>query len=71
MNDLASRVNALLAGVLYPVMGVAGGVVGAVAAVRNILAREPAAVLTAASGVFDRAHDILTALAALHGLWPL
>ena len=70
MNDLATRVNALLAGVLYPIMGVAGGLIGAAAAVRNILAREPTAALVAVGGVFDRVHGVLTALAALHGLWP-
>ncbi|HXQ45689.1 MAG TPA: hypothetical protein VN806_03685 [Caulobacteraceae bacterium] len=70
MNDLASRLNALIAGILYPVVGIAGGLIGAAAAVRNILAREPTAVLIAAGGVFDRAHSVLTALAPLHALWP-
>jgi hypothetical protein len=71
MTDLASRLNALLAGVLYPVIGVAGGLIGAVATVRNILEREPSAVLIAAGGLLDRVHAVLTALAPLHGGWPI
>jgi hypothetical protein len=70
MADLASRLNALLAGVLYPAVGIAGGLVGAATAVRNILAREPAAVVIAAADLFDRVHGVLTALAPLHALWP-
>jgi hypothetical protein len=70
MSDIASRLNALLAGVLYPVAGVAGGLIGAATTVREILAREPSAVLIASGGLLDRAHIALTALAPLHVLWP-
>lgn len=70
MSDLASRMNALLAGFLYPVIGVAGGLIGAATTVREILAREPPAVLIAAGDVFDRVHGVLTALAPLHAIWP-
>jgi len=70
MADLASRLNALLAGVLYPAAGIAGGLIGATTAVRNILASEPAAVMGAAAELFDRVHGVLTALAPLQALWP-
>jgi hypothetical protein len=70
MTDPASRLNALLVGIVYPAMGIAGGLIGAAAALRNILAREPAAVVTAAAGLLDRSHGVLTALAPLHALWP-
>jgi hypothetical protein len=70
MSDLASRLNALLAGVLYPAAGIAGGLIGAATTVREILAREPPAVLIAAGAVFDSVHSVLTALAPLHALWP-
>jgi predicted CDP-diglyceride synthetase/phosphatidate cytidylyltransferase len=70
MSDLASRTNAVLAGVLYPVIGVAGGLVGEATTVREILAREPSAVLIAAGGLLDRVHGVVTALAPLHALWP-
>jgi hypothetical protein len=70
MSDMASRLTALLTGALYPVIGVAGGLIGAATTVREILAREPSAVLIATSGLFDRAHAVLAALAPLRALWP-
>ena len=70
MIDMTSRLNALLAGVFYPVIGVAGGLIGAATTVREILAREPSAVLIATGGLLDRVHAVLTALVPLHALWP-
>jgi len=70
MSDLASRLNALLAGFLYPVIGVAGDLIGAATTVREIMAREPSAVLVAAGGLLDRIHSVVTALAPLHAIWP-
>jgi hypothetical protein len=64
---MSARLNALLAGVLYPIGGLAAGVVASLATVSNIITHGPSGVLVAAA---QAASYLLVLASALHGLLP-